>query len=694
MVNSLLVRIACVAAVLFGAYELVLIGQWNLADARLEPGALQLKAWGPMYAFARACADRTPERARILLVDPTDRLTGATIWGFAPDVDLNDVRAFEYVMYPRGIAGIGHVPSDWQTTLGQADDVALWASADNGSAALAQADVARADITQLLSAPPVCTYDDGLGHHGDLFALTPFAGLGSDFTPLDTVQSSGGGGAYLRTLVGLGSLWLIGIVLLGLLKTGGWQVRMAQLMAFALPVGCVAVTLELLVSSLIGLPWRLPMLLLPWCALGLWLVVAARRDLAELTRGWQRQDRAMAVPLGWDERLVLVVLVVLAILISLAAVANLPQSDGFHVGYFQARAFFVDGGVAAYYSRAQELVFSANAHPPLVPLSVTWLYLINGAIDERATLLLWPAWWASLIGAAYVFARSVLRRRVALWCVLIFAIAAYDLSTAAFGRAPDAPNRAGFADFPLATYLFLGAGVLWWGWPSVPWPLRVCLLAGTCLVGAGLTKEEGSLAAVLVIGVSLLVAGYVGRPKLRAVLRIWWRPAVALGLTFVVGMLPWFFVRIHYALPEVIVQANRSAATLAQAYPVSLGGMLIRALPRWILPTTVLVVVWSRLRTGSASAIPPHAVGRMLFPVLVTLLQFAADTVALTLGPNEIHEELIQAAQRVLVQLVPLPFLAAIDAVPILFARAPETTVVTQPPPVPSHVSRAGTAAR
>ena len=73
----------------------------------------------------------------------------------------------------------------------------------------------------------------------------------------------------------------------------------------------------------------------------------------------------------------------------------------------KARLFYLHQGIMPFFAETPRFIFTHPAHPPLVPVAVAWSYLFVGRIDEHSTLLLWPAFYASLVLGFFAFARLV-----------------------------------------------------------------------------------------------------------------------------------------------------------------------------------------------------------------------------------------------------------------------------------------------
>jgi len=508
--------ILCAAAwalvALWGGYRYATGLSDRVQQARLDEASLRQSSWSPISGFAHSCAANVPSGARVLLLDITDRpqvtdpasRTGPAAFGAPNDVDWPNQAAFTYTLYPRSVMPLGHLPPDFPVATPY---IALWdQAAYRSSDARADAAAARQQLSSSPQTRVVCSYSDQLGDRGWMFATGGALPAVPQAEPgLQSLTASG----LALTLVGLAVLWAIGALILGGLGASG--LRPGLWAAAALPIGCVAVTLEMLIFSVSGIRWSLAALLAPWvvvAALIAWRRPTWVRRLAHWRFSWPRLDRyevaAMAGIVG-----------------SVAIVAGasplaLPQSDGFSMYYFKANAFFTDGSVIPFYRHAADLLFSFPAHPPLIPLSVTWLYLFIGQVQERSTLLLWPALYASLLGALYFLARTRIGRKPALCYVLAAGFVASGLLGESTGS--------GYTDMPLAVFVLLGAGCLWLWADSGRGTWVLPIVGGVSLGAAVLTKEEGLLGATVVVAATPLLRWARGKLQWEAL-----RPGLTAG---------------------------------------------------------------------------------------------------------------------------------------------------------------------
>jgi hypothetical protein len=643
------VLVTCIAtwavAALWSGYRDVAELPNRVHQARLDEISQRQTTWSPISGFAQACATSLPNGTGVTLMDITDRTlvtdpatrTGPAAFGAPDDVDWPNQAAFAYAIYPRSVVSLGHLPPAFQVVDVTTPYIALWEQAAYRSSA-ARADSVAAH-QQLSNSPQVgliCSYSDRLSNSGSIFATK-----GSVAPVPRTVQApqSLAGIGVASTMFGLGILWAIGALILGALGIRkSWPGLWA---AAALPMGCVAVTVQMLTLSIAGVRWSLAALLIPWIVIA--SVIAWRRPT------WMRQLLTWRFTLPRFDRYEIAALAGLVVSIVLVAGSSplaLPQSDGFNLYYFKANAFFTDGSVVPYYKHAAEFLYSFPAHPPLIPLSVTWLYLFIGQVQERSTLLLWPALYVSLLGTLYALVRTRTSRKQALWYVLFASFVAFGLRGEATGS--------GYTDMPLAVFLLLGAGCLWL-WVGYSRGAGALVAAGGVFLGAALlTKEEGLLDTMAALAAMLLLTW--NRSKFRW--GVLW-PGLGAGAIALAVASIWMAVRLAYRLPNLTVDLGAKLDFVGQRLLPAITGLGLRAAPQLMLAVIVIAgVILVRRRDPSFGQIFDR---RFQFLAAMVLLMLAGDVLGLALAPLEIHYQVSVTASRLVMQAMPLILLALVE---------------------------------
>jgi hypothetical protein len=639
-----------IAMAAWGAYRLISQVPGRVIAERGQEDSLRNSIWSPIYGFADVCQSGLAAGASVLLVDPTgapvevraaDR-TGPAAFGLPGDLDWPNQAVFAYVLYPRPVSAVGHAPLDLRSIAGSSGYIAVWEQRSYRSPeALDSAQRAESDLRSANVGQVTCEYTSPDGDRGVIFRTSKAEVAPTGAAPTPTPPAGGRVGAYSRVLLGLASLWVLGFLLVRLLAGGGLPHLLVT--GAALPIGCLAAAAQLFAYSAAGISWSGLALVTPWLVVAGIAVWKDRRR----ARGWLRRLSVRSLAGSWQglstgERLGLAALAGLCLVVTAGAPLGLPWSDGFNLYYFKARAFFSDGSTIPYYQHAGSMLFSFPAHPPVVPLSVTWLYVWLGEADEHASLLLWPAIYVSMLTALYALLRTSLPRPASIWYTLAFGLIGYELSTQAL--------LASFADLPLATYLLLACGALWVWAGSNKRTTGALVLAGLSLGAAALTKEEGLVAAAIILTATPLLL------SIQAPLwsRIRWSPAAVVAPVFAVIAGPWLLLRIGFHLPELTVHLGGGSTVLGRL-PAAVTGLGIRALLP-VLPFLALAVV--AVLIGGRSGWRQWLTGRVWFLLFVVAAQLAVDAAAIAAAPVEVHHQVAIAASRLVSQVLPILYLA------------------------------------
>jgi hypothetical protein len=413
-------------------------------------------------------------------------------------------------------------------------------------------------------------------------------------------------------------------VLVGWVAVGRWSGWSTWFCA-----GAGVLSLQMLLFSLLRIPWHPAAILAPWLALAAW---RWRRNPPT----WRWPDRPAGI-----EWLALAVMVV-APALWLPYERMMPLSsrgwDAWAIWLFKSRAFVADGSVQGYLARAGE--FNAQpSYPLLVPLYGAFLWKLGGG--DQAAKAISPLFFLALLGSFYGLARRFAPRPVALVFTALLAnlhmvnIAAFEL--------------AGYADTSLAAYLLLGAGFLH-AWYREDRPEDLGLAAGFAGLAAW-TKNEGLffLAAIA----ALVIAR---RP------RAWKAPALAV----VVTVLPWTALRQVYGVPGSDLWTGRlnwanlwpGLQSFGQAFHLGRYNLTF-----WLLPAAALL--YRRVGVDHRWLLLPGLVAWQLAGLLGAYLS----------GRNELAWWIGTSLDRILAQVAPLALLAsalAAGAVPAQLTPEPK----------------------
>ena len=416
---------------------------------------------------------------------------------------------------------------------------------------------------------------------------------------------------------------LIGCILL----PPRWELGFFPRLSFGFAMGMFALSVQMFAYSLVGVPWTAAGLLLPWMAGGgvyLWLA----RDVF--------QARQPAFPrLSWGTLLIALLLVPLAVWLPYERLMPLTSQswDAWAIWLFKAKAFYLDGNVGAFLSRAGEFT-TQPGYPLLVPLYATFLYEVNGGVADQAGKLLSPCSYLALLGVFYYFARRAASKLTAAAFTLMLATTPV-LGLVAF-------ELAGYADTTLALYLLAAGGFLaFWVLDGAAVDLAGASLAATA---AAWTKNEGQfflLAVVLAAAVQLLRAKSPARLWLLLVVP----PLLVMG--------PWHLVRQAYEVEAAGFTLGISLQP--DLFRIALRSMLAKAFQPGLFNLCFYLAV------GATLAARPLRIpaGFWVLPGLVAW-HLGGALLAYSTGRNDIQWWLATSADRILSQAVPLALLSAV----------------------------------
>jgi hypothetical protein len=665
------------AACLLGAAQSAGVLASQIKQAGIPEMQRREQSWSWSYAFAMACEPHLANDARVALVNPV--LGPGEPEPQALEFDP-DASHFAYLLAPRVVSVQWNLASPWLPQPGETDYVALWDQAVDRTAAQRAAAASERELFDArFGSNVVCTYQDERGDVGTIYAVSPLA-VGAAIVNADTTAEQAMARPYatlagtVRAYLAVLSVWLVGLLVVGAIVRRGLGKALA--VAIALPIGCLVVAVDLVMLSALRVPWSMPAVAaLPIALLALF-VLRQRDALARLRRGLVRRSTWRPPSISVSDALPVALLAGFVLVLLALAPLGLPAMDGFSAGYFKARFFLSNASVLRLYANAASLHYGQPTHPPLVALVIDWLYLVTGAIDEHATLILWPALVACALGTMYALLRSITSFRVSIWLTVVFVLSASDLVSNA--------SNFGFADLPVAVFLLAGAGLLWlwaarddrsWLVPSV---------GAILLAGAAWTKEEGIVAGPVALLALAVVARVQGKGS---EVRWWMTPALATA-TYLLCLLPLLVLRVVYPAPELLVHAG-SIANVAARLPEVLVGLVLRSIQHWYPAAALLVLALWHMSYSNVRARSWRALGILL---AVIAIQVFADAGAITATPFEVGKELQWAAGRLLAQLTPLVYLAACVTFIMSAAvrdprRAPvRTRAAAEAPSAPGHI--------
>lgn len=401
------------------------------------------------------------------------------------------------------------------------------------------------------------------------------------------------------------------------------EVGLAGRLGLAFALGAAALSVQMFLYDLSGIPWSRASVLAPWA--GAWAAHLYAEKPWRRFPAWRRPDPwvvagalltlpPLLVWLPWERLMPLTV----------------QNWDAWAIWLLKAKAFYLDGGVSPFLSRIHEFN-TQPGYPLLVPLYGTWLYTAAGGVQDNAAKLMTPLFYLALLGVFYGLAGRCGERRAA------------ALFTAMLASAPIAGHaafaHAGYADTPLSVYILAAGGFLY-AWHGSD-RLRDLGLASVSGTAAAWTKNEGLpvLAAVAALAAARL---FLRRASRRAWAALLTPPLAVLG--------PWIYVRETHEIaaadfvpllqfePELF-WVSLQAMTAAAARP-SLANLTF-----YLFAAALAAAVVLKLRRPF-----------WLLPGFV-FLHLGAALLAYATGRNEIDWWLQSSLDRILAQIVPLALL-------------------------------------
>ena len=420
-----------------------------------------------------------------------------------------------------------------------------------------------------------------------------------------------------------------------------WQAHPLEGLALGFLLLAFGISAELFFLSAAGVPWN------PWIVLAPWIVAA----------GWAESRRRSYLGVNVKLRALLPVAAAAAVLAAwLPYERTMPLTsqtwDAWAIWLFKAKAFYVDGGIDPYLSRASELA-GQPGYPLLTPLYGTFLYSLAGGVDDVGAKLMSPCFYLALLGGFHFVARRIAGSRAAAASTVMLALTPL-LQSVAF-------DLAGYADTALAAYLVgaAGFGYLWLR-EGARADLSAAALAATA---AAWCKNEGQfflvgLAAVVAIG--LLVRK---RPALEWAILLG-PPVLLLGV--------WSAVRSSQSV-------EAAGFSVGLAFQPDLFLTSLRVMLRKALTFSHFNVAFLLLPAGAAAGATLGA--PRLFWMLPGLVcwQFLGALMAYATGRNDLTWWLETSADRLLSHMAPLCLLTAAAAFGLWFDAQPKPAPESAP---------------
>lgn len=422
------------------------------------------------------------------------------------------------------------------------------------------------------------------------------------------------------------------MIILGLALTAllGWlslphRLKLGPVSGLALGflAASFGLSVELFFFSIVGLPLNAWLAMTPWITVAVWSTL------------WSRPMLSIRVTTG-----AVVASSVTAIVVALwlpmerAMTLNSQSWDAWAIWLFKAKAFYLDGNISDYLSRAGEFI-GQPGYPLLTPLYSTWLYEWSGTLADHGAKLTSPCYFLAVIGASWWIVRRLAGSTAAGITTALVALTPMVQRTAF--------DWAGYADTALSAYFVVAAGflVLWIRDGEIS-DLAAGSIAATA---AAWTKNEGQI--FLAVFVAIALATLVSRRRGTSPWAWAWLlvpPSLLMGA--------WAVVRATHGVEAAGFVPG--AGFDFGLFTTAAGAMATKA----IAPNRFALTFPLFLVAGVIAAVRRVSLDRWA-PTALVLAQLAAALLAYSTGRNEIGWWLETSADRVLAQIAPLAIVAA-----------------------------------
>lgn len=334
----------------------------------------------------------------------------------------------------------------------------------------------------------------------------------------------------LQSLLSLSIVCLVGYPIVYWLKARGLSWGWLGYLALSWVIGLGIVTLWLLIASMVALSLRVAYFVMLAGA----LVIAGLLILNKLKSAKQPNRPAILNLTKWpwfDKLLIALVIFQIVFATVIAIYIPLNTRDAWANWGLKGKAFFIEDTVTF-----RNISDRHNYYPLLVPLSLTWMYLGFGEVNDQFGKLVFPATLLALVCIMYEYARLFgFSRRMGLLVI------AYLLTSGGMLMRHASIAQ---ADMTLGV-LYTIAALAFLAWLKAPEQVANLYITG---IGSALTlwtKHEGlpHVAILLVLGGVAMILRWK-----KASLK-WVGQLGGFALIVLLGWLPWVIFRWIYAIP-------------------------------------------------------------------------------------------------------------------------------------------------
>jgi len=274
-----------------------------------------------------------------------------------------------------------------------------------------------------------------------------------------------------------------------------WLIRRDR--SFALPeklalsyiIGLGAITLEMLVYSLLKIKFSIGAVLLPWL-----FIVSANFFVIRKTAPTGKEITKSKKNL-FDNLLLAGISFQVLYAFFKALVKPEDSFDAIGNFAFKAKMFFESGRIPFELLVNKSIDIQHGDYPLFIPLSEAWTYMFIGGWNDLLVKALFPMFFIALLVIFYFALRRLIGARLALVSTFFLAAIPHFLNYAAIG----------YADFALAMFYSLSFLYLFL-WIAYKRENKYLLLAAVLTILSVWTKNEGALLSLISISILILFA--------------------------------------------------------------------------------------------------------------------------------------------------------------------------------------------
>ncbi len=462
----------------------------------------------------------------------------------------------------------------------------------------------------------------------------------------------------IRIILSIGIFTLAGIAVMRLVDRKALLKRgIAFEMAMGFLLGMGVISLQMFFYSLASIRFGFFNIAAPW-----FFVFVLSFFVRE-----RRSAKARLTPAGEGifKGKGLIPLAMLAIIVFQVAYAfinatMLPASawDSWAIWFFKAKAFYMERSVSSAFLTNTEYAYDHPEYPNLVPLSMAFVYLTAGGVEDALAKLLYPVKQLAMLVVFYHALKMVFNARASivftalLSLTPIIVIHATGVGSGLGGLYTG--DFVGYADLMLSVYL-LSSGVFIYFAVSPDHAgdadaFRVhSLFAAFFLAMAAWTKNEGLVFAFA--GAIILIHSAASSR------RQWIGNALAIVAVLAIFILPWAFFKGSLGLKSEF--AGRASFEVLTNNAERIGIIVPRMLYYMFTKVSLYNFIWWAYVLSSVVNIRASVRMPLLALNALMLLQLSLYVFAYVITPSDINWHLQTSLDRVLMQVSPLAMFVA-----------------------------------